>query len=251
MTAPSTQRGRRPGAARDRVAEVVESQIRFYQAAGELEERRGATARPGQDGVPSLEPETVSALEAFRPRGVVLELACGSGRWTAELLRYADRLTAVDVAPSLIAVAQRMVPDDVRVTLLARDIFHWRPPGRFDVVFFAYWLCHVPASRFVGFWSWVADALKPTGRVFFVEARKSDIESGSPYLVSGVGTVTDRQLRDGQAFHLIENRYTPEDLQARLLRMGWQGSVRAAGTYSLVGRAQLSRNGTRALFDGT
>lgn len=247
MTASSVASLLRSGTDADCVPEVVDRQRAFYCAAGELEERRGATSRPGVDGVPSLEPEAVSALADFNPRGVVLELACGTGRWTAELLRYADRLTAVDVAPGLLAVAHRLLPIDPRLTLLTRDIFRWRPRGRFDVVFFAYWLCHIPTSRFAWFWSWVADALKPAGRFFFVEVRKTDLRIGDPREVRGAGMVTHRELRDGRTFQLIENHYTPAGLQARLHRLGWQGTVQAAGAYSLVGggRRLRERHGGR------
>lgn len=102
-------------------------------------------------------------------------------------------------------------------------------------MFFAYWLCHVPASRFTWFWSWVERALTPTGRVFFIEVRETGIEPGDPHEVAGVGTVTHRRLWDGRSFSLVQNHYEPADLQGRLRGMGWRVAVRAAGTYSLVG----------------
>ncbi|MEO6859273.1 MAG: hypothetical protein ABI323_11930 [Solirubrobacteraceae bacterium] len=37
--------------------------------------------------------ELIAALEAFAPRGRVLELACGTGEWTVELVKYASQLT--------------------------------------------------------------------------------------------------------------------------------------------------------------
>lgn len=43
--------------------------------------------------------ELAEAVEPFRPAGKVLELACGRGRWTAELLHYATEVTAVEPLP--------------------------------------------------------------------------------------------------------------------------------------------------------
>lgn len=43
--------------------------------------------------------ELAEALEAFRPAGSVLELACGRGAWTGQLLRHAADVTAVDASP--------------------------------------------------------------------------------------------------------------------------------------------------------
>jgi len=42
--------------------------------------------------------ELIQALEAFRPAGSVLELACGPGVWTGQLLRHAAEVTAVDAS---------------------------------------------------------------------------------------------------------------------------------------------------------
>src|ERR1700683_2123365 len=49
--------------------------------------------------------ELAEALEAFRPTGSVLELACGPGVWTGQLLRHASDVTAVDGSPEILAVA--------------------------------------------------------------------------------------------------------------------------------------------------
>jgi 2-polyprenyl-3-methyl-5-hydroxy-6-metoxy-1,4-benzoquinol methylase len=56
---------------------------------------------PGTVGMHELEP----ALDAFQPAGDVLELACGQGTWTPQLLRQASTLTAVDASLEMIAIA--------------------------------------------------------------------------------------------------------------------------------------------------
>jgi SAM-dependent methyltransferase len=43
------------------------------------------------------------ALDAFRPGGDVLELAAGTGWWTARLAPHARSVTAVDAAPEALA----------------------------------------------------------------------------------------------------------------------------------------------------
>lgn len=54
--------------------------------------------------------ELANALEAFRPTGSVLELACGPGSWTPQLLRHASDVTAVDASPEMLAIAASRVP---------------------------------------------------------------------------------------------------------------------------------------------
>jgi len=44
------------------------------------------------------------ALGEFAPQGRVLELACGTGLWTGELVRYAERVVAVDAAPEVLEI---------------------------------------------------------------------------------------------------------------------------------------------------
>jgi SAM-dependent methyltransferase len=110
----------------------------------------------------------VTALEAFAPNGRVLELACGTGEWTVELVQHASQLTAVDVAPEMLALnRERVGRADVRY--LRADLFAWMPPKHYDVVFFSAWLSHVPPQRFADFWALVAACLNDHGRVFLID----------------------------------------------------------------------------------
>jgi len=74
---------------------------------------------PGSD-------ELTEALDAFQPKGSVLELACGPGVWTGKLLRYATDVTAVDASPEMLAVAAARVGRE-RVRFIQADLFTWRP----------------------------------------------------------------------------------------------------------------------------
>src|ERR1700761_4432001 len=66
------------------------------------------------------------------PGGSVLELACGPGTWTPQLLRHAADLTAVDASPAMLEVAAARVGRD-RVRFVQADLFTWRPGRRYDV----------------------------------------------------------------------------------------------------------------------
>ena len=48
--------------------------------------------------------EADGALDAFAPRGSVLELAAGTGIWTRKLVRLAERVVAVDANPETLAL---------------------------------------------------------------------------------------------------------------------------------------------------
>ncbi len=47
------------------------------------------------------------------------------------------------------------------------------PDRRYDAVFFAFWLSHVPLERFASFWSTVADCLTSNGPFVWGEGHKT------------------------------------------------------------------------------
>jgi 2-polyprenyl-3-methyl-5-hydroxy-6-metoxy-1,4-benzoquinol methylase len=162
-------------------------------------------------------------LDAFGPTGSVLELACGPGMWTSQLLRYASDVTAVDASPEMIALAKARVGEE-RVRFIQADLFTWHPDRRYDVVFIGFWLSHVPAERFESFWSMVADGLKPQGRVFFAD----DAYRTPAELVEGPSSSTiRRQVPDGTAYRLVKVPHQPEELERRLRQLGWDIKVTA------------------------
>lgn len=165
--------------------------------------------------------ELTQALDAFRPTGSVLELACGPGVWTGQLLRHASDVTAVDASPEMLAIAAARVGSR-RVRFIEADLFTWTPDRRYDVVFFGFWLSHVPAQRFASFWSLVADCLNPAGRVFFAD----DAYRTPDELVEGPSSSTiRRQVPDGTAFRLVKVPHEPADLERRLRQLGWHIKV--------------------------
>src|ERR671935_83532 len=149
---------------------ILEEQARYYRArAPEYDDwwyRRGEFAeRPHRDewfaDVRALE----AAFDDFAPAGDVLELAGGTGLWTARLAPAADALTVVDGSPEMIAINRERVGMRPQMRYVKADIFEWDPPAAaFEACFFGFWLSHVPDDRFAGFWATVARALRPGGR---------------------------------------------------------------------------------------
>ncbi len=167
--------------------------------------------------------ELADALEAFGPAGSVLELACGPGTWTSQLLRHATDVTAVDASPEMLAIAAARVGDD-RVRFIQADLFTWVPDRRYDVVFIGFWLSHVPLERFESFWALVGDCLKDDGRVFFAD----DAYRTPDELIDGPSSSTiRRRLDDGTAHRIVKVPHQPPDLQQRLRRLGWHITVTA------------------------
>jgi demethylmenaquinone methyltransferase/2-methoxy-6-polyprenyl-1,4-benzoquinol methylase len=218
---------------------ILREQAAYYRArAGEYDEwflregryDRGAGHRAEWFG----EIDTIRRLLATSIRGMdVLELACGTGLWTGQLARDNRRVFAVDASPEVLAINQRRVGGH-SVQYEAADIFSWTPPARFDAVFFAFWLSHVPPDRFDRFWATVAAALKPDGLVFFIDSLMEPASTAIDHVIDDSGVVC-RRLNDGREFHVVKVFYEPQQLEARLAHLGWPGRVRSSGRFFLHG----------------
>jgi trans-aconitate methyltransferase len=169
----------------------------------------------------------VAALEAHAPFGRVLELACGTGQWTVELARHASTLTAVDFSPEALAICRQRV-DAPHVSLVHADLFTWQPQQRYDLVFFAAWLSHVPPQRFDAFWALVADCLTPGGRVFVIDELPAGSTVELAQLRGQPAPAVQRQLRTGESYRTAKVYYEP-DLRAKLAALGWDAEVREVG----------------------
>jgi demethylmenaquinone methyltransferase/2-methoxy-6-polyprenyl-1,4-benzoquinol methylase len=111
---------------------------------------------------------------------------------------------------------------DGRVRFIQADLFKWTPDRRYDVVFFGFWLTHVPMDRFETFWSFIADCLEPAGRVFFVD----DGYRTPDELIEGESSSTiRRRLDDGTEYRAVKVPHRPADLEERLGRLGWRITV--------------------------
>ena len=184
--------------------------------------------------------ELERALAGFDPRGDVLELACGTGLWTRRLVEYATRVTAVDAAPEVLAINRARVGDP-SVRYLEADVFEWAPePGAYDVCVFTFWLSHVPDSRFAGFWERVGAALKPGGRVFFIDSARTERSTAADHALPAHGQATmTRRLDDGREFQIIKRFYDPDRLTGALRELGWDAQVDTTGEFFVYGQGAL------------
>ena len=107
-------------------------------------------------------------IDERSPAGDVLELACGTGYFTAEIVRHAQSVTALDASPRMLAINERRVANPT-VTYVNADTFAWQPDRSYHTVFFGAWLSHVPPTAFDDFWALVRTCLAPNGRVAFVD----------------------------------------------------------------------------------
>lgn len=182
--------------------------------------------------------EVTSALDAFTPRGAVLEFACGTGLWTQHLARYAASVTALDSSPEVLVLNRARVADP-KVRYMEADLFNWQPDRQYDVVFFSFWLSHVPPERFEAFWDLVKRSLAPQGRVFFIDSLYAESSTARDHqLPDQQETVLTRRLNDGREYAIVKVFYQPDQLRQRLQGLGWSADCRATANYFLYGSAE-------------
>ena len=103
-------------------------------------------------------------LDGLPLRGEIVELAAGTGWWSA-LLATKGELHAYDAAAAPLDRARdRLLAHRLRAHLHVRDA--WAAPDRaVDALFAGFWLSHVPRARLVAFLAIVRAWLKPGGAV--------------------------------------------------------------------------------------
>ncbi|MFL6239754.1 MAG: class I SAM-dependent methyltransferase [Actinomycetes bacterium] len=212
------------------VDERIADQIRYYRRrAPEYD----VTAYGDLDQV---QPTISAAVDTLRPAERTLELACGTGVWTQHLTSRVESLVAVDAAPEALALARRRAPSAMFVIA---DIFELVLRARFDTVFFAAWLSHVPMDRFAEFWSRVDSLVQGAGKVLFVDEALGERDKES--FVAGERDIAERVMGDGSVHRLVKVYWSPGALQNELVTLGWDASVRQFDDRWLVGEARPRR----------
>jgi ubiquinone/menaquinone biosynthesis C-methylase UbiE len=204
---------------------LLEEQARYYSA--RAKEYDKTSSRPRDPFAADMD-RARATLREFEPRGRVLELAAGTGQWTGLLAEYASELMAVDTSPEMLNLNAEKTKDP-RVRYVVSDIFALTEDGAWDVIFFGFWLSHVPPGRFVQFWDLVAGLLAPGGRVFFVD-EAAHAQWDEDWLDEAAGIVR-RTLADGSEFRAIKVLWRLEQLVERLRGLGWETSAGASGPF--------------------
>jgi ubiquinone/menaquinone biosynthesis C-methylase UbiE len=205
------------------VTAVLREQQEYYDArAGEYDEwweRRGRYDRGPElnDRWRAEIAQVEDVLEAAAlNRGEVVELAAGTGNWTAVLTAHAAHLTVVDGSAEMLALNRaRLGPHAHAVAYQQADLFSWVPERTWDLLVHCFWISHVPRRSLAAFFATCRRALAPGGTMFFLDGLPTETSTAVDHVLPVADSeVMVRRLNDGREFNVVKNFYTPAELQA-------------------------------------
>ncbi|MGL5059712.1 MAG: class I SAM-dependent methyltransferase [Microcoleus sp.] len=172
-----------------------------------------------------------SSLHNIGKFASVLELACGTGIWTAELLQVGDTIDAFDAAPEVIEINRNKLHSD-RVTYRQIDLFSWEPDREYDLVFFAFWLSHVPPNLVDEFLAKVYRSVRSGGQIFIADSLFEETSSAKNHILENETSIhQNRKLNDGREFQVFKVYYQTDLLLEKLNRVGFKSEVKVTDNY--------------------
>jgi 2-polyprenyl-3-methyl-5-hydroxy-6-metoxy-1,4-benzoquinol methylase len=205
---------------------ILQEQIAYYRArAQEYDEsifQTGRFAAPeAAEALPDGLAAAMQVLQTLGPFERVLELACGTGIWTSALVTLGQAVTAIDAAPEMIEVNKAKVASS-RIQYIVADLFAWEPSEQYDLVFFAFWLSHVPPAALDAFLGTVQKAVRPGGQLVIIDQHAP---TQGDLLAAKEGIFHTRTLLDGRSFIIVKVFHQLALLQEALTRLGFAVAI--------------------------
>ncbi len=172
------------------------------------------------------------ALDGHR----VLEVACGTGYWTAALAPVAAAITATDASPEVLALARGKDYPIGRVRFAVADAYALDPiDGEFTAGLAAFWWSHVPCERQAEFLRGLHRRLGLGAVVVLMDNRFVEGSSTRISQRDAAGnTYQQRRLMDGTTHEVLKNFPTGTELEAALSPMSNELSIAELPYYWMV-----------------
>lgn len=191
-------------------AEPIESGIADYYARRAAEYERVYAKPERQADLRAIEAWLVPLFAGRR----VLEVACGTGWWTAHGARLAARWLATDLNRETLAIARAKpaLPPAVEWREMDAYRFDALAGETFDAAFAGFWWSHVPRARLRGWLASLHARLESGALVVMLDNR---FVPGSSTPISrrdaGGNTFQQRTLDDGSVHEVLKNFPTRDE----------------------------------------
>lgn len=186
--------------------------IRYYaERSHEYDASVGYGKAPVEAGLAPIKAHLTDAIDGRD----VLEIACGTGYWTAVAAQVSESLMAVDFDAASLRLAQERLKANRHVSFHRTDAYLLDGvPARFNAAFGMFWWSHMPHARIAQFIDALHSKLAPGSRVVFVDQL--------PYTHAGArrtddgNVIEERTLFDGTRHEVVKNFPNAEQIAAQL-----------------------------------
>ncbi len=148
----------------------------------------------------------------------ILEIACGTGYWTAVLAPVAEFVLATDTSTEVLEIARGKTYPPGRVHFALADAYALEQvPGEFSAALAAFWWSHVPRQALSRFLLGLRQRLRAGARIALLDNRYVE-GSSTPITERDAqgNTYQLRLLRDGTRHRVLKNFPSTQELQAAL-----------------------------------
>lgn len=236
---------------------VLARQIDYYRAMAATGRFDRAYARTGEyardDHVAeqwNRELDAVArALDAESDVDEVVELACGTGRWTSVLARRARHVVGVDAAPEMLRIHEERTAG-LPVERVCADVMSWSPERPPDLVVMCLWLSHVPPAAFDSFWRHVLSWSAPETRYFLMDSLPHADRVGTDETAPDSSRWLHRRtLPDGTTVDIPKVFYDGDDLKARLGALGLESRLDFSSSFFFFGSVERTKGVAKTIPD--
>lgn len=134
----------------------------------------------------------------------LLELASGTGYWTAVAAESARSIIALDANEAVLEIAKAKAMGPSPVRFMVGDAY--QPPGGAGAILASFWWSHIPQKEISRFLRGLRAALTPGGAVLVID---NLFVAGSSTPISRTdddgNTYQQRRLDDGSTFEVLKN----------------------------------------------
>ena len=201
--------------------------------------RRRATEYEAIYAKPERQSDLAVLRQALPQRLVgrrVLEIACGTGYWTALVAPLAASVVATDLAEEPMAIARTKAYPPGRVRFVLADAYQLAEDlGRFDGALAVFWWSHIPLRRIGDFLSSLHRRLQPGARVVLMDNLYVE-QSSTPIAERDAdgNTYQLRRLADGSENRVLKNFPSEAELRGALRPHAARFAYRALEYYWLA-----------------
>lgn len=215
-------------ASRPRAAQTVKEQIQsvYNDIAGEYDQRIPG-AGPADDMFTATEIQFL--LSKIQPGERVLDIGCGTGRFTVPLAELGTDVSALDISTGMLEILRgKLDAKGLAADLQQGDMAHLPfPDNSFDVVTSFLALMHIPLEDRPAVFREVRRVLKPGGRMI-LGVKNGIFErlfQGDRFAAVDVTDVEAKKLlftntRNGNDYEAAWYSFTPQELDRLFARVG-------------------------------